>query len=306
MNQTAIFFISAFAGLNTILRIILALIVVIMRWKRDQELVELYKEIFSLYLKYFIRYQNIPRDTKLYKLWTFNALLLILHTLNLLAYVYFVATIDNLYLMIEVIFMYSLVGMQHLIMLHHAAILCYIFECFSLLNYQLQCEDFNCNLFVVYFLLGKLLKQVNRIYALILFFLQLCFLVAISIILFSFAIITLSNGLSQEPLIFSLSVSYCILFLIHIFVYHFICDQVCQLNWKTNIILLRLTAKEHNNKMVEELSLKCALVTTTVNVYGLFKINLAFLFVISAQIFQYIILLLQIYMQAEISYAISN
>ncbi|KAI8124007.1 hypothetical protein CVS40_5547 [Lucilia cuprina] len=284
---------------NGFTRITLILAVIIQRWKRDKELEKLFRELFSLHFKYFIHFKITPRNNSLRYLWIFNAFLFVIHNLMLAIQAFTLVSAVPFYMIIEYILIISLSGMQHIIMLHHAATLCCLFEYFSVLNHQLQTEDFNYDLSCVYFHLCKLLKQVNKIYAAVLFFLQLNNLVIFSLIMFLIVMILPYPALIEEHIEFIQTLGYIFLVIIHMLVYYIICDQVCNISSTTNGILSQSTTR-NVNKELEKFTLECVLLSTDVNVYGMFKINSCFLFTISANIFSYMILLLQTYMQISV------
>lgn len=233
------------------LRVMLSMAVIIMRPRRDKAFRKWLKQMFSLYFKHLIKYNSITsKDTSLRKLWIFNTLLFILHSINLMVYMAAVLNIRPLYLVIELYFICSVTGMQHLIMLHYAAILCYITECFSMFNYQLQDVDVKSfgNLGLTYFRLCQLLQQINVIYSSLTVCLHLNFLMTVSLMFFSLIVIT-TNGYFRNSLMLTVTFNLYCLFIIHMCVYYILCDYVWYLNWKTLMILHQLKGADNDKEV---------------------------------------------------------
>ncbi|KAM7343477.1 uncharacterized protein ACRADG_010478 [Cochliomyia hominivorax] len=276
-------------------RVIFGLIVILMRLKRDKQLECFLKEIFKLHLKYFIKYDNIPRDN-LWKLWFFNNTILLLQNIYYGIFVYKISNITTFSMVIEYFIIFCLGGIQHIIMIYQAGTLCYLYEYFSVVHFQLQHKMFIKDIIFIYLTLCGLLKQVNNIYSSIIFILQLSFITTISITMFSFSTFVMIYGISGTTYIHILAGIINIMLIIHIIGYYFICYKIGSIEFETTIILLQRIEGEYDQEL-EQFSINRTSVQIAVDVYGIFVIDFKYLFKIFAQILKYFIILLQIYMQ---------
>ncbi|KAM7343146.1 uncharacterized protein ACRADG_010292 [Cochliomyia hominivorax] len=276
--------------LVVVARVLLVLFVVGKRRSRDKILRKFLKEIFYLQEKYFIKYANKSKDTKLRKLWLLSSGIFLLHIFNFGFYIYKENLFENADALIELHEFSIVISMQQIIMLHHTFILCYIYESFSFIN-QLLPSDSSI---ITYFQLCELLNQVNKIYSPLIFCLQLKFLVFFSTYLFMFIIFFDLI----ESFAFFLYGNFYFFLMIHIFIYFFMCHKISEIESETNFFILHIMGV-NDNRELEQFCLIRKMQQIAVNVYGVFKIDLSFLFVITANILQYTIILLQIYMQYD-------
>ncbi|KAM7342653.1 uncharacterized protein ACRADG_009987 [Cochliomyia hominivorax] len=278
--------------------------VIAMRLKRDNELRSWLKKLFSFYSQYILKYSNNSRSFLLRKLWIMNIIILLLHDINSIIYVYklLITDEDEVSIRLDICFIRSQMDMQHIIMLHHACALCYIYECFCLINQQLKPETDISNMNFMYFHLCLLLKELNKIYSPIIFCLQLNFIMTISLLLFTYITFIFLNDVSSFDWMFALNGISSVLLIIHISVYYFICHKIGRLNFDTYVILLKFPYMDYKQEVylnyLENISFNHALDEIGVVVYGIIKVNLSYLFDISAQIIEYFIILLQVYIQA--------
>ncbi|KAM7343109.1 uncharacterized protein ACRADG_010256 [Cochliomyia hominivorax] len=287
-------FVTLFSSLFIVVsRILLGLLMILKRPYRDNALEKWLKEVFHLQEKYFVHYMDVTKDTVMRKLWLLSTLILILHFFNVGVYIYKGKLLANINALTELHAFSSLIGMQQIIMLHHTSTLCYIYESFSLINKQFP----KVSAFLIYSQLTGLLNQINIIYSPLIFCLQLNFLLTISTILFSFIVLFKLNAIYSQTFAFSLYGNFYLFLIIHMLIYFFMCHKVSEIESETNFSILHIMGV-NDNRELEQFCLIRKMQQIAVNVYGVLKIDLSFLFEIIANIFKYIIILLQIYMQA--------
>lgn len=305
-----------------VILIIFGIGVIILRLHRDQLLEKCLRELLILHYEHFPNYDRYNRNNIIRKLCIINILILIAHSINFIIFIHKILMLVRFNTLIEIYSMGSLTTMQHIIMLHHATILCYIYE-FFILNNEKLLNDCNVLKFkIIYIRLCLILKQINKIYSPLIAGLQLNIIMVYSFTLLSFAISILTKTLSFDNWLSKINWSFFILLIIHLIIYFFICDKFNRLKFDTDIIMLQFMEMDYNQEVsffiipifiilqviykylyilqLEQLFLNRCLLQITVEIYDIFKINLSFLFKISAQIIQYLIILLQIYIQASI------
>lgn len=167
-------------------RSLLVLMVNVMRCKRDEKLKKYLKEIFNLNSNYFIEHQHLKRDTTLWIFWYCNTIILTIHSICYPIFILKAIRVNSILNALEHFSTMSLIGMLHIIMLHHTLILCYIYEYFSIINQQLKYKISICHISQIYFQLCSLLKRFNRIYSPMIISLQITFVIAISSMLYTF------------------------------------------------------------------------------------------------------------------------
>ncbi|KNC33658.1 hypothetical protein FF38_08780 [Lucilia cuprina] len=267
---------------------------IITRNARDIVLKKWLKEVL---IQQTFNRENLKCSKNIRKLWLFNAGLLIPHIVNMYYYFGDFFPTRDLWTNIEVYFICTQLSTEHYILLHHSALLNYLNECFSLLNFQLAyVPDLPRNISSIYFQHVKLLEQLNRIYSPLAFCIQIHFLITVSIV--SHTAVNVIHHAHNYSDIFELSLvgNFYILLIIHMFGYFIICHQVFRNSRQTREILQQYEGNKHNQEL-EEFVLQCALVPTDVKVYDSIM-DLKFLFAMTAAIFSYMILLIQAYMQA--------
>lgn len=206
-------------------RLVSMLVVIIMRPNRNRQLRKWLEKVLAVQSSYFNRFSQVPRDTKL-RMWLyFNIFLTLFHNLNILVLVGQWLVAGKWRSIYDIYIFSGIIVLQHSIMLHHAMLLCYLHECFSVLNYQLLNNDFNKDLSKTYFDLCALWQQLNVIFSPVNFWLQLCLLITNSMVGFVGILNLISSNLDFKLYTYLLGSSLYILICFHMHVYFMICDR---------------------------------------------------------------------------------
>lgn len=221
----------------------MGLIVIIKRRQRDNDLKKLLNNLMSSYLKYFINYST--SKTRIWNLWIMNTFIFLLYNINVAVSIYESLNTINFYDFLELISLNSLFGMQHIIMLHHASLLCYIYECFTIIQDQLNNDFCNYNIIEIYLQLCELLQNINEIYNPLIMCLLLNFFLTISMAIFLMFIILKNFNTFEKIATFTILGNIYILIIIHLLVYIFICHKIYGLEFETYLRLLEYMPREH-------------------------------------------------------------
>ncbi|KAI8123710.1 hypothetical protein CVS40_5552 [Lucilia cuprina] len=264
-NNLIMYFSLEFAVL---LRVSLSLVIIIMQPQRDQDIKNLLEKMLFFYNKQGFNCPDSKRDVGLRKLWFFNMLLFILHSINFIVFMMQIIPSASLDLIMDIYFLCSLVSLKHLIMLQHAAFLCFVYESFTIINYKLQSKARKVNhLSANYFDLCKLLQQLNNIFNPINCELHLNIFMELSLMLYSL-IVVIKNSFFQNRLQYSSVINLYIVFILHIYIYYIICDHVWQLNRKIQMIILEFIEENYVNQELEIFTLQRSLMPIMVSVKG--------------------------------------
>lgn len=228
-------------------RILMGLIVIMKRRKRDNDLKKILNELMSTHLKYFVNYSTSKLG--IWNLWIFNTLVFLLYNINVAISIYKSLNSIKFYDFLELISLNSLFGMQHIIMLHHASLLCYIYECFTIIQDQLKNEFCSYNIFGIYLRLCELLQNVNKIYNPLIMCLQLNFLLTISMAVFLIFIFLKNFNTFEKMTTFAILSNIYILIIIHLLVYIFICHKIYDLEFETYLRLLEYMPREYKEEV---------------------------------------------------------
>lgn len=206
-------------------RIILTVMVIIMRSKRDIIMRKFLQNIFYLQNTYFDHLRdNVKINNDLEKVWLTQIGILVPHIINLFLYLWNLLPLSDLSTHIEIYYICSQINMIHFILLQHSAILCYIHKCLLLLNYQLDQQEEISNLAYIYDRLCSMLRKLNLVYSPILICIQIHFLLALSIVVLNIGESLLFPYKYPSTILIYLNLIFYILLCIHMFAYLIICD----------------------------------------------------------------------------------
>lgn len=239
-----------YANAGTIVSRLLCLLVgIIMRPKRDQQMKEWLESVRILQLKYFSRFSQVPRDTKLRKWLYLNIFVTLMHNINIMFIAWHMVFSGKWRILYDIYIFGSSIILQHCVMLYHAILLCYLHESFSILNHQLRNNEFNNELTETYFRLCSLWKQLNTIFNPINFWIQLCLIITNSMVGFVGVLILFKPQLDFKSYTYLLGSSFYILICIHLHIYFMICDHMIKTPQKTLDILMDYTCRDYNQEV---------------------------------------------------------
>lgn len=231
-------------------RIILTVMVIIMRSKRDIIMRKFLQNIFYLQNTYFDHLRdNVKINNDLEKVWLTQIGILVPHIINLFLYLWNLLPLSDLSMHIEIYYICSQINMTHFILLQHSAILCYIHKCLLLLNYQLDQQEEISNLAYIYDRLCSMLRKLNLVYSPILICIQIHFLLALSIVVLSIGESLLFPHKYPSTILIYLNLIFYILLCIHMFAYLIICDRMQQISGSMQTILLLYNEKTCNEEV---------------------------------------------------------
>ncbi|KAM7343899.1 uncharacterized protein ACRADG_010798 [Cochliomyia hominivorax] len=256
--------------------------VIWLRIKEENALKKWFGLIHSLQLTYFdkISLSSNENDTK--GVLNLNILVLFAYNICVLYNLSQYPVREQWRFFLELSIQHYFISMQYYVLLHHALTLCYIKNCFSKLNQQLEYGQVLVPFADIYFKLSALLEEVNIING------PLIFIVIFLLLLInSFSILTAAeilvnyNTLYLYEYLFDLIVF--IIFCLGIFLYFMICELVYRTTKDTARVLITYTAREQNHE-VEIITLGRLGLELRINVCGLFSINLSSLFALVIEI----------------------
>lgn len=219
-------------------RMILMLQLVLMRKKRDFELKSCLEKLVTIQTWYFERFTTIPADRQLRKWLLLNFLLMITHTSRVGYTAWSIALFDSWAHYLDVYIGCIVLTLQHIIMLQHTAFLCYIYECLSKLNYQLQHNINDPKLSLIYYQLTAIVEDCNCIFSPVILCVHICSIITNSMMGF-FCFFKLLNPHHDDVIDFDyiiVDTSYLML-CFHMYIYFLICNHVTNVTNQTNLIL---------------------------------------------------------------------
>ncbi|KAM7341923.1 uncharacterized protein ACRADG_009525 [Cochliomyia hominivorax] len=250
-------------------------------------------------LQMFVTFSNLsilfflPMASRLRKFIYFNIFLMFYHTNGFhttqwtLMYTGYWKTFLNVFIA------YCSINFQHLIMLHHASLICYMYEAFSQINYQINHEILDPTLGIIHYHLHALMSQLNVIFNPLNLWIQLSIFLSNSMVGYV-TVTSISNGFFDLEFYSSIlgSTLYYLLCL-HMYVYFLLCEWVYQISRKTLYLMKNCCIKPHNQE-IEKLSFNCVLLPVRISIYNMLNINLESFFTLMSETLLYIILLVQV------------
>lgn len=139
--------------------------------------------------------------------------------------------------------------MQHSVMLHHGTLLCYLHECFSKLNYQLQQETMDPKLAMIYFHLSTAIQQLNLIYSPLNLCVQISLIISNSLVGYVAILSLITPNFDFNTYSYVLGGRFYILLCLHMHIYFMLCYKVVISARKTNEILMEITEINENQEV---------------------------------------------------------
>lgn len=235
--------------LTTVSRLIFLLVTVLMRLQRDKLLTKWLEKVLMIQISYFDRFPNIPRDTRLRKFLYFNIFLTFYHTNDLFSRLWIFIINGDWWNFLNVYMVCGAISMQHIIMLHHGALLCYIYECYSIINNQIKNELFDPKLGIIHFHLTTLIAELNSIFNPINLWIQLTIFLSNSMVGYVSITNIISGNIDFDRYKSTLGNSLYYFLCIHMYVYFMLCEWVEQISAKTLYLLKSFSAKSRNQEV---------------------------------------------------------
>lgn len=237
----------AYAFVLTIfLRLTFILFIIIMRGKRDADLVKWLEKFMLIQTSYFDRFQHIPTDKSLRKYLFINMFLMLAHGFSLFGNIFKFYFHNELWRFFDLYMLCGIINLQHFTMWFHEVVLCYLHECCSKLNYQLQYKDMDPKLSLIYYQVTQLIKEINQILSSIIIWVQLCLIISnaivgyISILFFTGSIM----GTETDSYDFLLGGKLYILLCAQMYIYFRLSDRVVKTTGNTSSILQMYSTRE--------------------------------------------------------------
>ncbi|KAM7343846.1 uncharacterized protein ACRADG_010756 [Cochliomyia hominivorax] len=287
----------AFA-ITIIIRVMLLFGSFVMRIKRDKLMFKWYEKLLLIQVSYFDRFHHLPADMSYIKWLLFNMLIMLTHGISLFINLWEMYIHNKLYNFFDLFILCGVINLQHFVMWHHEVLLCYLHENFSKLNYQLEHQQFDPKLSLIYFQLTQLFAELNIIYSPVIIWLQLCLIVTNAIVGYISTLYFTSSIVENSTYDFLLGGKLYLLLCVHMFLYFMLGDRAVQTTRKTSFILKFSNIRE-NYSEIELISLNLLLSKVRVSIRGMFNINLSSLFSIIAQTVLLTIVLVQVEIQNQ-------
>ena len=236
-------------NITIIARLIFLLLTNISRPKRDAMLKLWLEKVLMLQTSYFDRFPNEPRDTRLRYCLYFNAALMIVHTTTMFTNLWVFILSHNWWNFFNAYTVVGTITIQHLIMLHHGSLLCFLYECFGILNYQLRHEILDHKLVMIYYHLTTLLQQLNTIFNSTSLWIHLGLLLTNSLVGYIIVFVIFTGHLDFNLFTSLLGTGLYVLLCLHLYIYFTVCELILQVTRNTSFILRKYTEKSYNQEV---------------------------------------------------------
>ena len=236
-------------NLTIITRLIFLLLTNTIRSNRDAMLKPWLEKVLMLQTSYFDRFPNEPRNTRLRYCIYFNATLMIVHITTMLMNLWVFIISNNWWNFFNGYIVVGTITTQHLIMLHHGSILCYLYECFGILNYQLRHEILDPKLAMIYYHLTMLMQQLNTIFNPTNLWIHLGLLLTNSLVGYITVFVIFTGHLDLNLFTALLGTGLYVLLCLHLYIYFTVCELVLQVARNTSFILRKYTEKPYNQEV---------------------------------------------------------
>ncbi|KNC33666.1 hypothetical protein FF38_08777 [Lucilia cuprina] len=246
-----------------------------------------------LLISYFDRFPNVPRNQGLRKFLYFNTLLMFYHVISMFSSIWTLYFKGDFWNFLNIYIVAGAICMQHLIMLHHASLLCYMYESLSQLHYQLIHDILDPKLSLIHFHICTLMTQLNVIFNPVNLWIQLCLLLTNSMAGYVTVVNIAAGRMDLDSYTNILGSSLYLLLCLHMYLYFMLCEWVTVKAKKTSYILKEFSVKSYSQEF-EKMSLSCSVLPVSISIYDMFNINLQSFFTQLSQTLLYTILLIQI------------
>ncbi|XP_013100571.2 gustatory receptor for bitter taste 22e-like [Stomoxys calcitrans] len=289
-------------NVNAVMRFLVVTVVIVTIRNRDARLTKWLEKAMEIQVQYFDRFSQVPKDISHRKWLYLNSIISVIHNI-ITAISAYNESKKNIHALdgADLDGLFCMVTCQHMYMLHHAALLCYMRECLSTLHNQLRIGQFDADLSFIYYNIRKLLHELNGIYNPVLLVIHLCLIISNSLVGYVVLLTMMIPELSSGLFLYLFGGKVYLLFLVHMYIYYELCDSVEKMVKETDDILKEISTPNTNSEYDKPLERQLDMIALTkslyergVNVCGLFNTNLSFLFAVFAQTVMYIIVLIQI------------
>lgn len=176
----------------------------------------------------------------------FNTFLIFVHTHFLFSNLWSTIINEDWWSFLNVYMACGSITMQHIIMLHHGALLCYIYESYSIINYQIKNEFFDPKLSIIHFHLTTLIAEINYIFNPINLWIQLSIFLSNSMVGYVSVTNIISGNINFERYKSTLGSGLYYFLCIHMYVYFMLCEWVEKISEHTLYLLKHLNIKAFN------------------------------------------------------------
>ncbi|XP_073847162.1 putative gustatory receptor 22a [Musca autumnalis] len=282
--------------LNLVMRLVIIFVHTLERIQRDKKLSRWLEAIMDIQCSYFDRLRDLPKNTGHRKWLYLSGAVAFVHIGSVAVDIYKLAFINQFLKAIELYPLLGMIAFQHLFMLQHAILLCYLRECLSQINYQLLANYQDPKMSLIYSQLRSKLLQLNEIYGPTVLCILLCLIISNSIVGFVVLMRILLSGPKLHNYDYLFGDSFYLCILVHMYFYFMICEWVMATMKESQAILYKYNTtqlRKEEEQELEKLTLSCCLTGRDINILGMVPINLATLFSIIAQTVLYAIILIQ-------------
>ncbi|XP_073811670.1 putative gustatory receptor 22a [Musca autumnalis] len=197
---------------------------------------------------------------------------------------------------IEMYPLISLMTFQHTYMLVHSGLLCYLRECFSILNSRLAQRSIDPFMTRIYHQLRGMYEELNRIHGISMLGIIACLLLSNSMVGYISFVMFMLPDVDKASYRFLFGSKFYVFLLIHWYNYFMLCHSVETTIKEFDLILYEYSTNEDKEieKELELLVFSRCLHEPSVKFCGIIEINRSSLFCILATTVSYIITLIQL------------
>ncbi|XP_073811854.1 uncharacterized protein [Musca autumnalis] len=278
------------------MRIIIIFVYTLERVQRDKKLSRWLEAIMDIQCSYFDRLRDLPKNTEHRKWLYLSGAVAFVHIGSVIVDIYRQVFSRQYLKAIELYPLLGMIGVQHLFMLQHAILLCYLRECLSQINHQLLANYRDPKMSLIYSQLHYKLLQLNEIYSPTMLCILLCLIISNSMVGYVVLMLILVPGRTSHSYDYLFGDSFYICIIIHMYLYFMICEWVMATMKESQAILYKYNTtqfRKEEEQEIEKVALCCGLNGRAINIFGMVPINIATLFSIITQTVLYTTILIQ-------------
>ena len=215
-----------------------------MRWKRDHQIERWYKKLLTIQTDYYDRLPSVQCDVSLRKWLVFSFIIMILHGGNSTSKIYEMGLADNENNFLDIYVIGCTINLQHCILWNHSLLLSGLHEFCSKLNYQLEHNELDPKLSLIYYQVTSLVHELNDIFSPVVVWIQLCLIISNSIVGYVLILYFNSSNVNLNSYAFVLGDRLYILLCLHMAVYFMLGQWMVDTFRKTQTILKYYTARQ--------------------------------------------------------------
>ncbi|XP_019890604.1 uncharacterized protein LOC109611782 [Musca domestica] len=285
--------------LTLVMRLVIMYVYTLTLPRRDREIRQWFESILNIQSSYFDRLRDLPKNTGHRKWLYVNGCLTFVHLTTVVVDIQRSVFRRQYQKAIQLYPLLGMLGVQHLFMLQHASLLCYLRECLSQIHYQMLANYQDPKLSLIYSQLRQKIMQLNEIYSPSILCILLCLIISNSMVGYAIFMIFLVPRLNIHRYDYLFGDSFYLCVLLHMYLYFMICEWVMTSLKETQSILYEHinSGSEEVEEEIKKVSLSCCIYTAEINIFGMVPINLRALFSIIAQTVLYTTFLIQTEME---------